>query len=557
MAKIHTLKISNFRGIKNFEQVFGDEKFICLIGRGDSGKTSILDAISFVLSPNWNLAFFDTDFFNCNIENPIIIEVSLSEPPEYLLQDNKYGMYLRGLDARNVIHDEILDAHDDILTIRLTVNKDLEPIWEVISNRQDPIEIKSSDRASLNVFLVADYIDRHFSWSKGNPLYALLKQGESKLDNANVIIDEMRKAKDQIDHSNGFGYLNETVDKVKISAAKLGFDISNATTTIDAKELNIKDGKVCLHDGNIPFRLKGKGSKRLISVSIQTELAKLGGILLIDEIEQGLEPDRAQHLASILRNNNTGQIFITTHSRDVLVELEAHNLFRVKKNSSALFPFTDDLQACLRSNPEAFFAERIIVCEGPTEVGFCRAINKSRINQGKDNITLKGIRLANGMGANQINYAMGFNSAGYDVCMFCDSDAQSINEKKAMLRAENINIIDTDQDKSIEAQIFSDLNWAGIEELINYRLTFKDVNHIRTQVAKYYPNDFVEDTLTKDTIEVREALSKASTEKEKDWFKRTDHGEFLGEVCCRHLESLKEKKLFLQIDELNKWIDNA
>lgn len=558
MAKIHTLKISNFRGIKQFEQIFGNENFICLIGRGDSGKTSILDAISFVLSPNWNLSFFDTDFFNCEVENPIVIEASVIEPPEYLLQDNKYGMYLRGLDPKtNVIHDDIREGHDDVLTIRLTVTKDLEPLWEVLSNRQDSIEIKSSDRASLNVFLVSDYIDRHFSWSKGNPLYALLQQSETQIDSANVIISEMRKAKGQIDGSNGFNYLDETVNKIKVSAAQLGSDISGTTTTIDAKELNIKDGKVSLHDGNIPFRLKGKGSKRLISISIQTELAKSGGILLIDEIEQGLEPDRAQHLANILKNNNSGQIFITTHSRDVLVELEAHNLFRMKKNETALFPFTSELQACLRSNPEAFFAERIIVCEGSTEVGFCRGINKFRIGLGKDNITLKGIRFANGMGSTQVEYAEGFKTAGYDVCLFCDSDVPAINDKKASLRGKGILIIDTDVNNSIEAQMFLDLNWTGIEELIKYRMTFKDLEYIKAQVSKHHSTPFIENALTIDTPEIRQALSIASTEKDKDWFKRTDHGEYLGEVCCRHMESIKGKKLHSQIEALNKWIDNA
>lgn len=79
---------------QNLSKFLKNENFICLIGRGDSGKTSILDAISFVLSPNLNVAFFDTDVFNCEVENPIVIEASVIEPPEYLLQDNKYGMYL-------------------------------------------------------------------------------------------------------------------------------------------------------------------------------------------------------------------------------------------------------------------------------------------------------------------------------------------------------------------------------------------------------------------------------------------------------------------------------
>jgi ABC-type polysaccharide/polyol phosphate transport system ATPase subunit len=108
MAKIHTLKISNFKGLEKFKHVFGMTDFVCLIGRGDSGKTTILEAISAVLSPNWNLTFYDTDFFNGDITNPIEIEVSLYDLPATLIQESKYGLFIRGLDlSTNLIHDDI------------------------------------------------------------------------------------------------------------------------------------------------------------------------------------------------------------------------------------------------------------------------------------------------------------------------------------------------------------------------------------------------------------------------------------------------------------------
>lgn len=69
MAKIHTLKISNYRGIKKLEHVFDTKSFICLIGRGDSGKTTLLQAIAAVLSPNWDYKFYDSDFYEGKIEN--------------------------------------------------------------------------------------------------------------------------------------------------------------------------------------------------------------------------------------------------------------------------------------------------------------------------------------------------------------------------------------------------------------------------------------------------------------------------------------------------------
>lgn len=272
MAKIHTLKLSNYKGLENFEQVFGMTDFVCLIGRGDSGKTTILDAISAVLSPSWNLTFYDTDFYNGDITNQIEIEVSLYDLPRSLIQESKFGLYIRGLNKdTNLIYDEIEDDHEIILTIKLIVDKTLEPKWFVVNGRvnQQSIEIRSNDRASLNVFLVSDYIDRHFSWGKGNPLYSLLKEEDPTLEKTNIIIDALRDAKVKID-SSSFNHLDNVVEKIKIAASELGVNISETNTTIDSKDILMKDGRICLHENTIPFRLKGKGSKRLISIAIQT-----------------------------------------------------------------------------------------------------------------------------------------------------------------------------------------------------------------------------------------------------------------------------------------------
>ena len=76
MAKLHSITIKNFRGIKYFEHKFYSDKFICLIGKGDSGKSTILEAISYVLSPNWNITFYDSDFYNCNTNDSIVIEAT-------------------------------------------------------------------------------------------------------------------------------------------------------------------------------------------------------------------------------------------------------------------------------------------------------------------------------------------------------------------------------------------------------------------------------------------------------------------------------------------------
>ncbi|NIT99807.1 MAG: AAA family ATPase, partial [Nitrosopumilaceae archaeon] len=192
--------------------------------------------------------------------------------------------------------------------------------------------------------------------------YALLRQVQDPngTEENNVIIEALRDAKAKID-ADSFQHLQEITSTVISKANELGIDISNASTSIDFRDLSVKGDKVCFHDEKIPFRLKGKGSKRLISIAIQTALAENGGIILIDDIEHGLEPDRVQHLANTLKHNNSGQIFIATHSRDVVVELEAADIFIMKKDASQLIPMRSSLQNCIRKNPEAFFSDKVTV----------------------------------------------------------------------------------------------------------------------------------------------------------------------------------------------------
>ena len=552
MARIHELKIKNFRGIKDFLHTFGSANFICLIGRGDSGKSTILDAISYVLSSSWNLTFFDSDFYECEMNTPIEIEATLIDLPENLILESKYGLHIRGIDkSSNEIKDELEDNYEKALTIKLEIKRDLEPKWYVVNNRQDSlVPISAYDRAKLNVFMISDYVDRHFSWSKGTPLYSLLKQQQDSINptGSNMVIEALRDAKNKIDNES-FEHFKEITDNIKSKAEELGIDISNPSTSIDFKDIAVKEGRVCLHDAKIPFRLKGKGSKRLISIAIQTALADIGGIILIDEIEQGLEPDRVQHLVNTLKHNNSGQIFMTTHSNNVVVELETSDLFIMKKKSSELIVIENSLQGCMRKNPEAFFANRIIVCEGTTEIGLCFALNNFRIQKGKKNASFLGVQFANGTGSNIIDYCEGFKKSGFDVCLFCDSDETRINSKKESLEKAGIKVFDCEQGSSIENQVFKDLPWNAIKELIEYKGADSIKDSVTSRCAELLTFSWQET----DSIEKREALG--NTAKDNGWFKSIDLGEFLGTVIFKYFDEIREKKLGKQIMDLTTWID--
>lgn len=85
-----------------------------------------------------------------------------------------------------------------------------------------------------------------------------------------------------------FEEFNLSAEKVLKHAKELGIGGEIYDAQLDYKENAYTLRNVGLHKDNLPCRLLGNGSKRLISMAIQLELTKQGGIVLVDEIEQGL-----------------------------------------------------------------------------------------------------------------------------------------------------------------------------------------------------------------------------------------------------------------------------
>lgn len=93
--RIVFVQIRNFRGIRELDWS-PSPGVNCLIGPGDSTKTTILDAIELALSPRSYPFADDSDFFGVDAKNPVEITVTLADlPPEFRTED-RYGLHLRG-----------------------------------------------------------------------------------------------------------------------------------------------------------------------------------------------------------------------------------------------------------------------------------------------------------------------------------------------------------------------------------------------------------------------------------------------------------------------------
>ena len=561
MARIHQLKINHFRGIEHFEQCFDDTNLIVLIGRGDSGKSTILKAISLVLSPAWNNTFADTDFYNLDTTKPIEIEVSLRCVPDKLLSDAKYGLYKRLLVNGEII-DEISKSgeepfaqEEDILTIKLVVDDTLQPKWYV--DREQDIEISHRDRALLDMFMIADYADNHFSYNKLSPLYALLKKGLDAPDTIEKkLVAVVRQAYQSIASNVSFQEFEKVATEIKQEALNLGIEFDDLKTSLEYKGNAYTESNITLHDGqNRPLGMYGKGSKRLLSMAIQLALAKTGGIVLIDEIEQGLEPDRIRTIINKLSQVAPGQVIITTHSRDVVVESKSETIYLMSKEANSLYQFESELQGLLRSQPEAFFARRVILCEGATEYGIIRALDHYLQREGKLGLSARSIAVVDSKGGdNFYRYAIWLSTKGFDVITFNDDDNKSILSSKEEAISAGVRMAICDAGNALEQQLFNDASWSIIIELVYLAKDILSEEAIVSCLDGIQSISDLNSLIDERQLDIRQKLGTQS--KKKGWYKNVTDGESLGELLFSNMENIeKDRTLYQELKMLLDWTD--
>ena len=120
---IRNLRIDNFRGIKKFNwSIPADKKLICIIGAGDSGKTTVLDALDWLLGDRWNLPISFSDY---NDESkPIVITALLTDLPDDLMTIDSCGLYLQGVSEDGKVVPEPFDGCEHCLVVELSINID-------------------------------------------------------------------------------------------------------------------------------------------------------------------------------------------------------------------------------------------------------------------------------------------------------------------------------------------------------------------------------------------------------------------------------------------------
>lgn len=574
--KVRHIEISNFRGIKSLSWNVGGA-FACLIGSGDTCKTTILTALDYALSPRTNLSFDDSDFFNQQTDEQIVIQVTLGEWDETapaiqkLFQERKYAQYKCGLGPDG----PVLEPSDDApvaLSISLRVDKSLEPKWSVVKGRdeaedQDRKPIYANDRAALGISRLDLFSDYHFSWGRNTILTRLSAEAEGNL---NAVLSELAREmrlKDISGHDS-IAACQTIADTVQAEARETGVALAALSPKVDIQRQSVGSGALSLHEDNVPLRNKGSGSKRLIGAAMQMKLHDGKNVSLIDEIEMGLEPHRIRGLIHKLRNSPQ-QIFATTHSPVVIRELDvtAHELYVCKRDAAGAMTVQSlgtvpGIQGPVRSNAEAFLGSKIVACEGSTEIGCLRAYDLFRLNGSDPPVWSLSTSYFNCGGASSIApTCMQLVQLGYQTGALCDNDAlDQLNAKDvAALRATGIHVCQWEDGRSTEEQLLAELPWAKVPALLQLISDVHDtleyatiIDVVRSDVRlaaralSDNPAAWPEDQLLRQVI--------GNLAKERKWFKRIDYAHRVFTFALPRLPATSV--LMTRLDALWRWIQD-
>ena len=533
--KIRKIVVNNFRGVKALDWNVPAADIFCLIGKGDSSKSTILEAIRYVFHPQWNLALSDSDFYQCKIADPITIEITIGSLAADFSALNKYGLYLRGWDAAaQKLFDEPDDHLESVLTARLTVEKDLEPKWAVVCDRNpDGVPFKQADRNKVGVGLIGVFSERELSWANGTAL-AKLTAAQSLSE---LLANASRTARSSLDVDRAVTLTNfdTAATKSQEIAKLLGVPVLDAYKAhLDLASINLKVGGLSLHDGEIPLRQLGLGSRRMLQCGIQKAGLEEGHITLFDELEFGLEPHRITRLIKHIREDKRGQYFLTTHSPMVLRELTVQDLHIVHSKGGVVTIVSaaekgleeHEVQGKIRSSAEAFLAKKVVVCEGATEVGFLRGFDDHQLENGKDPLSYHGVALLDAKGASKVKgMAIAFKKLGYNVSVLADGDAekQFSTADAAGLVAMGIPTYVWSDKFSLEERAFVDLPWAYVLAsltLAQVELFYPLYDQVRSKYQDVLDPDIRE---WPDTLKLRTAIGAAA--KGAGWFKDTTRGD--------------------------------
>lgn len=567
--RVEQLTVKNFRGIKHLEWKLMGQSICCLIGVGDSAKTTVLDAVEAALSPRW-MTFNEADFHHANTAEDIEVEVTIGELSRALLSDGRFGLYLRGLSPKGELNDEPEDADTPVLTVRLSVDATMEPVWSLVCDRYPiPRVLSNRDRAMFCLVRLAGDEARHLTWAQGS---VLSKMTEANDETSQMLAHAYRSAR-QSANLGSIPELAQAAASAETAARSLGAYINQAyCPDLELGRGGFNSSSIALHDGSVPLRLAGLGTRRLATLAVQRSAISEGAIVLVDELEQGLEPHRVLGAMAQLKKWQQeaekahlakGQILMTTHSDVVLAELPPPSLFIVSRSPEAVADIkhaqaNGDISRVIKGAPRALFARKILLCEGATELGMMLGL-RERYPDRHDGVPIEqlGAAIVDGGGSAGPPLALALRALGYEVGLFRDSDRKLDAHFAAKLQAQGVRVIEYGGGLNTERAVFQSATDAQIDGLLDLVVGFISEPTLVDHLEKTFEGldvdaCFCDWDLVGSSPDLQLRLSDLAAE--KSWFKNAERGRAISALVMQIIDNPHVSPIGICLRTVESWL---
>jgi len=530
MAQIRHIEIVHFRCIEKLEW-HPTPGINCLIGPGDAGKSSILDAIDLCLGARRTIQLSDADFHALDVSQPVQIRITIGDLSDALKSMETYGAYVRSFDAASkTIDDEPEAGKETVLTIELRIGSDLDPVWSLVSDRAraqgQSRNLTWGDRVRLSPTRIGALAEQNLAWRRGSVLNRLT---DEKADTAAALASAARDAR------SAFGdladkQLGETLKIVAETARELGIPVGDKLKAmLDAHSVSFSGGTIALHgDDGVPLRALGVGSTRLLVAGLQRQAAKESSVLLVDELEHGLEPHRIIRLLGAIGAKEKPapiQAFVTTHSPVALRELSGDQLWVARKRPGfhhlQLVGTEDAIQGTIRVQPDAFLARSVLICEGASEVGLLRGLDLHRTTAGHVSLNAHGVALVDAGGVTKIYVrANALASLGYRVAVLRDDDVKPDAGEEGVFEVAGGDLFKWQDGQALEQALFAGVSDNGVHLLLERAVEIHGEELIAAHIdTTSFGIMSLADCRGPMTDLIRTTLADAAKYKKNSWFK--------------------------------------
>lgn len=368
-AAIYRLSIERFRCIKSLTWHPANGVNV-ILGGGDVGKTTILDAIALLLSPTNPTTLSDADYHARAVDAGFVIEAILSIPSNTGVNHQTKPSWPWQWDGKDIsvpgIEGEITGG-EPVYRFRLRGSEDLELIYEIVQPDGTADSLSVALRRSIGLVRLSgdDRNDRDLRLVQGSALDRLLSDKALR----SRLVTELAKS-DVAEQLGPEGKAALQALDAVFKKKHLPDDLDLAITSGQGLSISSLIGLTAKRDDvPLPLASWGSGTRRFAALAIAEQNQGEAPITIVDEVERGLEPYRQRVLMGNLLSA-TSQVFLTTHSPAAIAAAKNASLWYLDHRGGIGQLASAPVERQRRDDPECFLARLTIVAEGITESGF-------------------------------------------------------------------------------------------------------------------------------------------------------------------------------------------